>query len=307
MPFDIPLEECCICREDILSQSALVFLVATCSHRFCSLCVTRLFEATGASRVNCPICRKSLQRREFKEDLDQHLRDDKAIRKKLSTIFCLRLQDFETEQHYHDYVDMVDMFVENLITRSDVESTNSKIEQWKALNRDKISLAKAREDQVKRDLLLKNTQYLDKLFTITITNKPPKLPQLPVEIKQEHIPNIKVETKSAIESRIPPGGSFAQPDPVGGAGFVTPKTEAEESIGMSVPMGLSLPRFVPQFQPQPMAMEHYDPTKDVVDFSAVSYEDTWEKELLKRMAGGWIKDVDELRAKTSMDDLFIVP
>ncbi|KAL0208412.1 hypothetical protein P9112_010999 [Eukaryota sp. TZLM1-RC] len=306
------LDECNICRNDIFSNPTITFQVAVCGHRYCRTCVSEMFQ--GTRLYPCPICRRGLRPTDFQtEERDRSLTNEISYRKEMSKIFCKRLEDFATEDEYFEFLELFEQLVYNKVHNIDIEKTNNIIEDYKNKNKTFISEIRARQSKYKEDIKSKNEEFV-KAITTSLTKPQIKKQQATVPtsipIRQEQQPHVEppVKRPAIEEERTTKHGEaepFALPEPSGGSGFLSPRKPEEVRQGAAAPLGHSLPSYVPSM-PRQFATG-FDVETNVVKIGPAAYESTWEKELVKREAGGWTEELVIERCLCTLADLFVSP
>jgi len=88
------------------------------------------------------------------EDLD--VEKEVNVRRKLASTFNKRVEDFETDREFNDYLEFVEECVFNLINGVHLKETNAKIEDFKRENEKKIAenVEKAKKEEERTKWLL---------------------------------------------------------------------------------------------------------------------------------------------------------
>jgi CDK-activating kinase assembly factor MAT1 len=155
---------CPVCKSDRYLNPAMELLVSPCYHRVCSSCVERLY---GHGSAPCPVCGTALRRAHFTVPLYEDLLVEREcrIRKRLSTIFNKREEDFETSKDYNDYLEEVEGIVWNLVQEVDVQATSDKLEAYRQQNLEQImknkELAEREATETQRRLVEEERQRMD--------------------------------------------------------------------------------------------------------------------------------------------------
>lgn len=128
------------------------FLVnPTCYHKMCESCVDRIFSQGPAP---CPVagCGRTLRKQRFRRQTfeDLHIEREVDIRRRVSTIFNRRQEEFLDLRSWNDYLENVETLTFNILYNIDVPETEAKLAAYAAQNSDSISrnaaLASAEHD-----------------------------------------------------------------------------------------------------------------------------------------------------------------
>lgn len=155
---------CPVCKSDLFINPSMKLLVSPCYHRVCEPCVERLF-AHGTAP--CPVCGVALRRSNFNVPFFEDLAVEKEcrIRKRISTVFNKREEDFETLRDYNDYLEEVEGIIFNLVNDMDVQKTNDMLEAYRSQNLDQIvrnkQLAEREDEQLRRTQREEEQRRLD--------------------------------------------------------------------------------------------------------------------------------------------------
>lgn len=137
---------CPICKSDKYLNPQLLFLVTPCYHRICDGCVARLFAHGGAP---CPVCNISLRRSNLHRAVMEDLKVEREcrIRHKISLIFNKRRENFEHLREWNDYLEGVEDVIHSLMTETNVQETQRKLEEYRMTNLDLINQNKRKEEE----------------------------------------------------------------------------------------------------------------------------------------------------------------
>lgn len=122
-------------------------MINVCGHVLCEACVDQLFVRESGS---CPECNLPLRKSGFRTQLFEDTAVDKEvdIRKQIVKIFNKQESDFNSLREYNDYLEEVELIIENLLTGTNVDSTKAKIARYKA---DNESLIKKNQTRLNRE------------------------------------------------------------------------------------------------------------------------------------------------------------
>lgn len=152
---------CPICKSDRYLNPDLRLLVSKCYHKMCESCIDRIF---SLGPEPCPTCGLTLRKSNFAPQTFENLKVEKEviIRKRIHKLFNKRREDFESLDHYNNYLEEVEDITFNLINGVDVAETEAKIKKYQIENEDLIAqnavhearqaeLNKRQEEAIKRE------------------------------------------------------------------------------------------------------------------------------------------------------------
>lgn len=123
---------CPVCKSSRYLNPHMKFLVnPECYHKMCESCVDRIFSHGPAP---CPIagCARTLRKGKFREATFEDLKVEREvdIRRRVQSIMNKAEPDFETLKDYNDYLEQVEEITWNLILKTDVDETNTRLQRW---------------------------------------------------------------------------------------------------------------------------------------------------------------------------------
>ncbi|EGF99918.1 uncharacterized protein MELLADRAFT_28617, partial [Melampsora larici-populina 98AG31] len=152
---------CPICKSDRYLNPDLRLLVSKCYHKMCESCIDRIF---SLGPEPCPTCGLILRKSNFSPQTFENLKVEKEviIRKRIHKLFNKRREDFESLDHYNNYLEEVEDITFNLINGVDVAETEAKIKKYQIENEDliaqnavhearQVELNKRQEEAIKRE------------------------------------------------------------------------------------------------------------------------------------------------------------
>lgn len=155
-----PLGACCICHtgEDALDNlTGAQLLINQCGHKFCKQCSNRKF--SQKSNFLCPLCSASVKKSSLSDKtLDEiEVADDLKVRKRINEIYNKSEHDFETSREYHDYQELKEDIIYELVHGVDKVAVEARVKAYKKENAESIRtrLAEANENDRKMDEKIK--------------------------------------------------------------------------------------------------------------------------------------------------------
>jgi hypothetical protein len=130
--------------------SAFIFL----SLKLCLLVSWYLVEKQLLRRPHfpCPVCKAVVKRGALSNKTadETEVERDAKIRKRLKAIFNKPESHFGTLREYHDYEELVEELVYNLVHGVDVDASNARVEQYRVANADSIPINQSKRIEEER-------------------------------------------------------------------------------------------------------------------------------------------------------------
>lgn len=162
-------DKCALCNKlqnavsNLNEKPFLINTVPTCGHKFCESCIQR--ELNRKRSFLCPICNTAVTKDKLSTKTFEEIEVEKdvAMRRKIRTLFNKSEDDFQTQEEYENYQELIEEIIYNLVHEINVNETKQFIENYERENKEKaaktqlklISKLKEEEQRMKDEDLAK--------------------------------------------------------------------------------------------------------------------------------------------------------
>jgi len=133
------MRQCPKCKTTEYNNRTMVMKVNECGHPLCANCVENLFVR---NTYKCPNekCGRMLMKKNFRDQLfdDPMIEREVFIRRRLSKIYNLHEDNFDSLRAFNDYLEHIEDIVSKLVHEIDAEQVEEEIHQFREKNTELI-------------------------------------------------------------------------------------------------------------------------------------------------------------------------